>query len=973
MNKRTNQQTMLNAELESISRKSLLELGNAPIFIVNHNLEIVYFNEGASLFLREDYLGQHISECILWNDDLNIVDDMFNSLLMKTRHSFTTIFSCEAFTQLRMVVELIKREEQLPLFYCKCYPIDAAYSWLNSRSGAGADTYRKVLNEAVLVKITSPNGSIMEVNDYYCQRTGYERSELLGSQLELIDFDHHDKSLTSEIRETLLSHNVWKGRIKSVTKTGMPLWLTTTIVPFYNIKGELFQIASIQVDITEMINTKMRLREQDAFMLTITDNIPVLISYWDTNLKCKFANKIYCDFFDVSKENVLKWILPNAYEHFNVNLNMQHIQLALHGTLVSFEATIGIDKERSKTFAMKYIPDIQEGKVQGFTAIGIDINDIKTAQSEIGSILSNMADGFFSVDKHFQYTYANPQLDRLAGCDMQRHIGKNLWDVFPEAKVFNFYNASWASMEDGEYRCVEDYNPWQDIWQETRIYPSDKGLSVFVHDIGARKKEEQHLRILTSLITQVDNGVLCIKYVDENIHHGKILYINNAFEEVLGMEGKNLQGIAFSEIIGHPCFNLLNEALDELTSQRHFNYDFLFTNQHGEPKWSEVSYTIIKSDTKPFDTYLLVYLREITRRKVTEQIEELKVRATEIIGAKGSMGHALSELLNMLPEYVDYKTIEVWLVEHDKRYITIAARNARYPHLSAGIESDSSLINLRKGEGIAGNTWAIGSITTKDVNKLPNGRKCSIISYPLIQNGQTIGVFNISVDIDDVRIPLSLEVLKHIMSVLATELERKKIEIRYEHLFNAGPDPLALCSPEGELYNYNPLIKSLLPGTQQKERIASILDIIHLDDIEKTIEILHLAYSTDSVQRFETRLRQEDADQRWIDWTVAPFMQERLIFCMGKETTEMRLMQLTLEKHLSIVQQKNEFLSRLSWTQSHLVRAPLANILALAELLKDKSLNGNEANEILSDLLKSANALDDEVKKSSQLIKNAEK
>lgn len=62
------------------------------------------------------------------------------------------------------------------------------------------------------------------------------------------------------------------------------------------------------------------------------------------------------------------------------------------------------------------------------------------------------------------------------------------------------------------------------------------------------------------------------------------------------------------------------------------------------------------------------------------------------------------------------------------------------------------------------------------------------------------------------------------------------------------------------------------------------------------------------------------------------------------------------------IQEQNKILREIAWTQSHVVRAPLARILGVVTLLKNELMNSDEREEVLNIIADSANELDDIVK-----------
>lgn len=67
--------------------------------------------------------------------------------------------------------------------------------------------------------------------------------------------------------------------------------------------------------------------------------------------------------------------------------------------------------------------------------------------------------------------------------------------------------------------------------------------------------------------------------------------------------------------------------------------------------------------------------------------------------------------------------------------------------------------------------------------------------------------------------------------------------------------------------------------------------------------------------------------------------------------------------HLEIIEKQNEELRHTAWLQSHVVRSPVANILAIANQLTDKSLTSQEHIFFLEELIKNTEELDFSIRK----------
>ena len=110
--------------------------------------------------------------------------------------------------------------------------------------------YRFALDQSSLVDISDNNGRILYANDNFCRLAGYSKEEFQHLDHRELNAGYHPKSFFADLWQTIKSGNVWRGEIKEKAKNGEFFWVDTTIVPFTNNEGQVFQYMSIRSDIT---------------------------------------------------------------------------------------------------------------------------------------------------------------------------------------------------------------------------------------------------------------------------------------------------------------------------------------------------------------------------------------------------------------------------------------------------------------------------------------------------------------------------------------------------------------------------------------------------------------------------------------------------------------------------------------------------------------------------------------------------
>jgi PAS domain S-box-containing protein len=115
---------------------------------------------------------------------------------------------------------------------------------------------QKALSERVIFAKTDVQGRIIEVNDMFCNISGYSKHELLGKTHRTVNSGLHPKSFFSNLWKTISRGQTWSGSITNRRKDGSLYYVESIIFPTFDIEGEIESYISFRFDITERIETK---------------------------------------------------------------------------------------------------------------------------------------------------------------------------------------------------------------------------------------------------------------------------------------------------------------------------------------------------------------------------------------------------------------------------------------------------------------------------------------------------------------------------------------------------------------------------------------------------------------------------------------------------------------------------------------------------------------------------------------------
>jgi len=137
------------------------------------------------------------------------------------------------------------------------------------------------------------------------------------------------------------------------------------------------------------------------------------------------------------------------------------------------------------------------GPVESLLVISRDMTELMSAQQRERAqaqkqvqILESITDAFYAVDHEWNFTYVNAQAARMLKQTPADMIGRNGWDVFPEAVGTIIEERYRQVMTE---RCETHFEVYFDplsTWFEVHAYPSGEGMAATFQDITRRKLSE---------------------------------------------------------------------------------------------------------------------------------------------------------------------------------------------------------------------------------------------------------------------------------------------------------------------------------------------------------------------------------------------------------------------------------------------------------------------------------------------------
>lgn len=252
-----------------------------------------------------------------------------------------------------------------------------------------------------------------------------------------------------------------------------------------------------------------------------------------------------------------------------------------------------------------------------------------------------------------------------------------------------------TAMWYGEYRMRTDNKGWINLYDRTYMEYDEKGNVVrkigSMMDITQRKKEEQHLKLLESVIINANDAVVITEVGSVgNKVANKIIYINKAFTKMTGYEADEILGQT-PKVLQGPGSDIeeLNKLNEALANFKPCETTIINYKKNGQAFWVNFSVSPV-ANLKGWYTHWIAVQRDVTESKLAEiHLNNLNdslqqhVRALAISNAELEQfafvaSHDLQEPLRMVTGFVTQleKKYGDIIDDRGKKYIAFAVDGA---------------------------------------------------------------------------------------------------------------------------------------------------------------------------------------------------------------------------------------------------------------------------------------------------------
>ncbi len=595
------------------------------------------------------------------------------------------------------------------------------------------------------VFLTDPDGTIVYVNPAFENIFGYTKEEAIGKTPRILKAGTLNQEYYKNFWKDLLSKKPVIHEIVNKTKDGRLLGFEASINPIINENGEIIGHLAIERNITERKIAEQALHESEERFHSLYKNSTIGLYRTTPDGQILLANPTlvemlgYSSFEDLATRDLEKDGFEPTYERklFLEQIEKQDEVKGLESAWTRKNGSVIFVRESARA-----IRDAN-GKILYYDGTVEDITDRKRAEETLREsedrfrdLVENSSDLICTHDQDGNLLSVNNAALKITGYTEEEVLKLNMQDILvPEYKrVFKAYLTKiYATGKAQGLMTIQTKTGERRIWEYNNTLRT-KGVAKpivrgMVKDITDQERAEEEIRMLALAMRSVNE---CVSITDME---DKIIFVNESFKKTYGYKeeeliGKNMR-IARSPNNPH---EVVSEILPA-TIRGGWTGEILNRKKDGSEFPIYLSTTIIRDKAnKPLA--LIGVAKDITERKRTEQ---------EIISQKNRFEQLLENspiaiaLLNEQDQVVhvneSFSKMFGYLIEEVKD------KNLNAVIVPPELQEEAKIYSDQTHEG---NQFNKESYRRKKDGTLVY---VQIIGVPIIENGKTVGIYGMYVDL----------------------------------------------------------------------------------------------------------------------------------------------------------------------------------------------------------------------------------
>ncbi|HEX6983882.1 MAG TPA: PAS domain-containing protein [Planctomycetaceae bacterium] len=434
--------------------------------------------------------------------------------------------------------------------------------------------FRRLFEESpIAAQIFAPDGRHLRVNRAWTRLWGVTLDDIPGYNVR------QDEQLRS-LGILPLVERAFAGEAASVPAVpyvpdrgeyhGERRWARSVLYPVKDPDGRVEEVVLLQEDVTDQMRVEEALRQSEAWLRALTDHLPAHVGYADRDLRFRFGNRAYLDWFGSSPigRTMAEVLGEEVFEQ-----RRPYVEAALRGETVRFEGPTRHRELGLRDSEVTYVPDVAGGEVRGFFILVQDVTERKRTEAALRDAeeqFRTLADGIAQLawtarpDGHifwynrrwYEYTGTMPESQEGWG-----------WESVHDPAELPRVVAKWkAALATGE--------PWEDTfplrrhdgemrWHLSRAMPVRDAAGNIVRwfgtntDVTDQRRAEQDARESRNLLQAIIDGSRAVIFAKDL--EGRYFLTNRAWRELFDLTPEQAARATDEQVFGPEVARVLRE------------------------------------------------------------------------------------------------------------------------------------------------------------------------------------------------------------------------------------------------------------------------------------------------------------------------------------------------------------------------------------------------------------------------------
>jgi PAS domain S-box-containing protein len=505
----------------------------------------------------------------------------------------------------------------------------------------------------------------------------------------------------------------------------------------------------------------------------------------------------------------------------------------------------------------------ENGQIVKLFGTVLDITDRKAAeialrQSEelYRTITKNFPNGAVILfDRNLRHILADGTGLAELGLSKELLEGKTLRESFPPQvcrRLEPFYKKALAgspTVFEQEYAQrtyqVRAVPVLDDCGKITAGLVMTQNISELKQALAALRESEEKFR---AIFEQAAVGISLLS------PEGQFLSANRGFGNIVGYAPEELEELNFQYITHSEDLSANLECHKQILADRIQNVSFekRYIRKDGSPVWVSVSIAAVR-DLSGEVKYLIAVVQDINDRKQAQE-------------ALRESQQQLNAILDNAPAVIYTKNTEGRFLQINRQFETLFGVSRE----EVQGKNDWEVFPKEIADKFRANDLAVLAASAptqwEEVAPHDDGLHTYISTkFPLCDaTGTPYAVGGISIDIT----------------------HRLRAEAERDRFFTLSLDLLCVADFTGYLKRLNPAWQTSLGYTEEQLLSRPFIEFVHPQDREATLAEMRKLNTGVPTVYLANRFQRTDGSYRWFSWTAAPFVEEGLIYAVGRDITE---------------------------------------------------------------------------------------